>query len=212
MAYFPFMMELEGRKGLIVGGGHIALHKLRVLSGFGASLHVVAPQIREEIRGMEYVQCYDRCFEETDLEGMDFVVAATADRALNYYVSDCCRRRGIPVNAVDMKEACSFIFPAMIRKDDVLVAISTGGNSPAAAAWLKQQIAAGIPPYFGQLVDELGRCREEILTRVPDEGQRKEIFQRLLERGIETEGVVTPEDIENAIAQVQQSAEREADR
>ena len=130
---------------------------------------------------------------------MDFVVAATDSEERNHHVAELCKARNILVNAVDMKEDCSFIFPAMVKQDNLVIAISTGGQSPVAASHLKQTIQKGIPDYYGTLLANMGACRELVLSKVGSETKRKEIFERLLQYGLEHEGEIPEEQVANEI-------------
>ena len=118
MAYFPFFMDIEGQRCLIVGGGIVACRKVEVLLDYGPEIVVVSPEMTD--RMVRYGETADdkvtllcREYQEEDLDGVDFVVAATADEELNRRISLVCRERRIPVNVVDVREECSFIFPAL---------------------------------------------------------------------------------------------------
>lgn len=196
MAYFPFMVDIQGMHCLVVGGGRIALHKVQILQDFDVYIKVVAQEICQELKALEgeFVHMEERRFRDEDVEGMDFAIAATNQEALNYHVSDLCRRSRIPVNAVDMKEACSFIFPAMIRNRELLIAVSSGGQSPAAASYVKDQIQRSVPEYYGELIEALGGYRDYILEHVVASAKRKQVFYRLLEYGASHEGRI-PEEL-----------------
>ena len=193
MAYFPFLTDINGMRCLVVGGGRIAVQKVKILLDFGVNIRVVAEEIGEELRGLQkqaasgekgcLTEIWERGFEKEDIFGMDFVIAATDHEELNHTVSKLCRECRIPVNAVDKKEDCDFIFPALIRKGDVVISVSTGGNSPAAAAFLKERLMGHIPEYYGGMVERLGEYREEIKEHVADAKKRKELFYRLLSYG-----------------------------
>lgn len=187
MAYFPFMIEISGRKCLVVGGGKTALHKVKILLGFDVQLFVVSPELDKDFEHLEYregqILFLRRKFEDYDIDGMDFVIAATNDAGVNMHISRLCREKGILINAVDMKEACSFIFPAMIQNDGMLVAVSSGGQSPAAVSYLKNKIKEVIPDYYGKMTAELGAYREYILQEVDTPQIRKEIFYQILAYG-----------------------------
>lgn len=196
MAYFPFMVDISGKKCLVAGGGRIAFHKVRILLEFGVQIRVVAEEICGELAALQtpLLEFCERRFLKTDIRGMDFVVAATDREDLNHSISVLCREEQIPVNAVDLKEDCDFIFPAIIQKGDVLVAVSTGGNSPASASYLKARLREQIPEYYGRMVDTLGTYREEIKERVPKARERKELFYRLLSYGADHGGEI-PEEV-----------------
>lgn len=238
MAYFPFMVDINGRKCLVAGGGSIAFHKVKILADFGVHIRVVAPEICEPLRklaeesrnvssGVHGMICQkdntkqdrrqkrsieqDTCvwqielvekeFQDHDIDGMDFVVAATDDEGLNYHISDLCKQKNILINAVDMKEACSFIFPAMIKDKDMLIAVSSGGHSPAAAAYVKGQIRQCVPGYYGEMIEQLGEYRSCILEHVDTAKKRKEVFNRLLEYGDAHEGEIPEEIVKQIITE-----------
>lgn len=204
MAYFPFLTDISEKRCLVVGGGKIAFQKVKILRDFGVKIRVVAEEIGEEMRALEKagmsgtqalpIEIEERNFEKEDILGMDFVIAATNSEELNHAVSKLCRENRIPVNAVDQREDCDFIFPALIRNGDVLVAVSTGGSSPAAAAFLKQRISGCIPEYYGEMVERLGEYREKIKEHVADARERKDLFYRLLSYGDAHNGEI-PEQV-----------------
>lgn len=203
MAYFPFMIEIGDKTCLIAGGGKIALHKAVILLGFEVNIIVVSPVFEEAFYTLEKkkkrLALRKQKFSEGDLEGVDFVVAATDDKVLNQYISGLCRQKGLLVNAVDQKEACSFYFPAMIQDHAMLVAVSSGGQSPAAVSYLKEKLASAIPEYYGEMAGKIGEYRQYILDEVPDAKRRKEIFYQLLSYGESHEGEITEEVVKELV-------------
>lgn len=168
MGYFPFFMELDRREGLIVGGGAVALRKVQKLLPYGPRLTVAAPEALPELAALPEVMLLRRPFGPDLLEGKLFAVAATDDRALNRRIAEECRRRGVLVNAVDDREACTFLFPALVKRGDLSVGISTGGASPTAAVYLKEQIAALLPADFGDVLAELEGLRPVVKASLPE--------------------------------------------
>ncbi len=140
MGYFPFFMDLEGREGLVVGGGAVALRKLQKLLPYGPRLTVAAPELLAEIEALPGLTRLRRSFAPAMLEGKGFVIAATDDREVNRGIAALCRERGIPVNAVDDKEQCTFLFPALVKRGYLTVGVSTAGASPSAAAWVGRSV------------------------------------------------------------------------
>ena len=197
-AYFPMFIEIEGRSCLIIGGGRIALHKIRVLSDFGVRMKVVAPEILPEIRELDNVDCCERYFEREDLKGQAMVIAATDDKEQNHRVSRMCREEKIPVNDVDQPEDCSFIFPAYLKEGDVVAAFSSGGLSPVITQYLKEQVRPILTPLLGQLADCLGRLRPKVQKSFPMEA-RKQIYRRILQLGLKKQAVPSEEETERMI-------------
>lgn len=178
MAYFPFFVDLEGQRGLIVGGGTVALRKAEKLLPYGPALTVVAPEPVSELAALP-VTLVRRSFQETDLDRADFVIAATDDENENHRISALCRGRNIPVNVVDDKAACSFLFPALVRRGSLSVGVSTGGSSPTAAIWLKKQIEAILPEQTEEILTWLEEQRPILKERLPDQRARAACFARL---------------------------------
>ncbi len=186
MAYFPFFVDIEKQKCLIAGGGMVALRKVEVLLPYGPAITVVSPEFAPELKELAEqsgVLLKERDFYMEDLKEADFVVAATDDPALNRQISLSCRKNRIPVNVVDVKEECSFIFPSIVREDDVVIGISSGGKSPTVTQDLKQKIRGVIPEGYGRLVRQLGEYRDFVKIRVPDLSQRTVIFKRMVDVG-----------------------------
>ena len=179
MAYFPFFIELSGRKCLIVGGGSVAARKLEKLRGFGADITLVAPEICGEIPtdGATLIQ---RKFRDTDLDGAFLVIAATNDRQLNHRIYTLCTERGILVNTVDDIENCGFIFPALVHRDDITVGISTGGKCPAMAKYLRRMIEKQVDEKMLSCEEILSRYRPVIKEMLVSEADRAAAMGRLL--------------------------------
>ena len=186
MAYFPFFVDLEGQRGLIVGGGTVALRKAEKLLPYGPALTVVAPEPVSELVALP-VELTRREFQPEDLDRADFVIAATDDEEENHRISALCQERRLPVNVVDDKEACSFLVPALVRRGNLSVGVSTGGSSPTAAIWLKEQIEGLLPEQTEEILTWLEAQRPLLKERLPDQRARAACFARLfaacLERG-----------------------------
>ena len=173
MGYFPFFVDITGIKGLIVGGGTIALRKAEKLLPFGPDLTVTAPEIVPELAALPGVTLQRRPFEPALLEGACFVIAATDDRRVNREISLLCRARNIPVNAVDDKDACTFLFPALVKQGNLCVGITTGGSSPAAAAWLREQIERAVPSNMEEILDHMQRIRLIVQETLPEQERQR---------------------------------------
>lgn len=184
MAYFPFMIQLEGASCLVGGGGKVAARKVKMLVSFGAQVTVVAPEICEELKRLtsEQVTIIKRALQEEDILEKDVVVLATDDAAVNHYFSKLCKEKRILVNVVDVKEDCGFYFPALIRQDEVVISVSTGGSSPVLAAKIKKEIQKNLRPDLGVIAEEMAKQREQVLETIPEEADRKAYFEKELEQ------------------------------
>ena len=126
MAYFPMFVQLKNKKCLVIGGGRIALRKIEVLKDFEADVTVIAPEMIPQIRQIDKIRRIFRTFMEEDFKEAELVVAATNDPKVNSEISKICMQKKIPVNAVDQKEDCSFIFPSYVKEGEVVAAFSSG--------------------------------------------------------------------------------------
>lgn len=192
MAYFPFMIDIEDKNCLVVGGGRIAYRKALDLLQFGARVTVISPNICSEIENIHDIEIIRKEYETADINHRFLVIAATNIKELNRNIAAECNERNILVNAVDIKDACSFIFPAIIKRDELVVSISTGGNSPAGAAFLKEKIEHSIPDNYERNLELLGRLRSDITKKVTDSALRKKLYYDLLKK-TSKEGLVLSE-------------------
>lgn len=202
MGYFPFFMELEGARGVIVGGGKVAARKVEKLLPFGPKLTVIAPEMDGRIvqldkmlkrrtgeRAALLLEC--RKADEQDLEGAAFVIAATDEEAVNGWVSEYCKEKKIPVNVVDDREKCTFFFPALVKDGPLTVGISTDGKSPAAASYVRKEIEHKLPEGLGSTIELLGMLREEVKAVSGDQAVRAGILEKLFFYCLRREGEVS---------------------
>ena len=141
--YFPMFIDLTDRKIFVAGGGRIARRRIEALVKFGADIHVAAPRVCPEIALLAEegkIKILLREYRPSDLDGMEFAIAATDDREVNRAVYAECRNRGIPVNVADDKTLCDFYFPALVLTDDVVIGIGSGGESPGRVKEVRQRI------------------------------------------------------------------------
>src|SRR5262245_26533707 len=132
--YYPIAIDLTKKKVLIVGGGKVAARKVETLLEYGADVTVVSPQVEPEIE--EFAQAgkialKKKAYETADMDGITVVIAATDDKDVNTRVSEDAMACRALVNVVDVPELCDFIVPATVKRGDLLLAIWTGGKSPA---------------------------------------------------------------------------------
>lgn len=131
MAYFPLYTDIRGFKILMVGGGNIALRRLKTLQMFHEHITVISPSVCKEIEDMAlegFVTWISRSYVPGDLKNFDMVLAATDDREVNHTVFLEARREKIPVNISDCKEECSFYFPSVIKDGDIVIGVTSGGT------------------------------------------------------------------------------------
>ena len=189
MAYFPMFVDMTERECLIVGGGNVAYRKVMVMLDFGAKVTVVAEDICDELRKLiaddtankeNRITIIKRKFEQKDCDGMEMVIAATDDNALNHEIAAYCKAKGIMVNAVDQKADCSFIFPSYIKEKNLVAAFSSSGNSPVLTQYLKGKEQEILTPFLGELNEYMGHIREKVIAEYDTEAERKRVFKEIL--------------------------------
>ena len=194
MGYFPFFVDLSGRKCLIVGGGTIALRKAQSVLEYGAVVKVVAPCICDGFEKLKE-------FEKKDIEDKFFVVAATDDEQVNKEVSEICFRKNTLVNTVDRKEYCNFYFPSIIKDGDIVVGVSSGGNSPVLARELRKKIEGVIPENLDNINKWLGEIRPYIKEKISDEIERKQYFEKIYAECEKKGDVLYQDELEEILKQ-----------
>lgn len=161
---YPVNLVLVGRPCLVVGGGRVALTKVRGLVGAGAHVTVVAPDIRAEVAELAHAVAA-RPYRRGEAAGYRFVVAATGDPGVNQQVYDDGEAAGVWVNSADDPERCSAVLPARLRRGRLTLTVSTGGHSPAVAAWVRSRLAEDYGPEYDELIGLLAEARDEVRRR-----------------------------------------------
>jgi siroheme synthase-like protein len=178
--YYVACVDLRGRDVLVVGGGRIALEKAQGALECGARVTVVAPEVDDELRALD-VHVLQRRFARADVDGRWLVLAATDDRDVNRTVSEAAAERQILCNVADDPELCTFILPALVRRDPIVVAVSTGGASPALAQRLRDEIGAVVGPKHAELARRLQALRPWAKRELPTYEARRDYFAKLVE-------------------------------
>ena len=153
MDFLPLFHNLKGRTVLVVGGGEIALRKARLLSEAGAVLRVVAPEVAAELSELVAEgggQTLHRGYLHSDLSGCVLAIAATDDEPLNAQVSEDAKALGMPVSVVDSPQLCTVIFPAIVDRSPLMIAVSSGGDAPVLARLMRARIETWVPSVYGQ--------------------------------------------------------------
>ena len=175
---FPVFLNLSGRRCLVVGGGPVALRKTRDLAEAGARVTVVAESPLPEFAAMgseSAVSLTVRRFEPADAGGMFLVFAATDDETVNRAVSEAARERGALVNVADRPALCDFYSGAVVKRGTLRIAVSTCGNSPAAAARVREELEGQFGTEWAGYLDLAGTLRQRIISDgcVPEQQKRE---------------------------------------
>lgn len=181
MNRFPLCINLEDKRFLIVGYGRIAKRKLKAISEFTSNIKIITKDPTEEELG-KGIEIVNKCFDEKDLEGVDFVITATGNREQDEAAVASCKAKGIPVNAADDREECDFFLPGIIKRGDLVVSVSTSGKSPAYSRHLREQIEDVIPDNIEKILDILGKLRNTLPSKVEPQVERSKIYNYVMSK------------------------------
>lgn len=187
MKLYPMMMNIEGRRVVVVGGGTVALRKVRSLLQCGAAVTVISPDIEPELRLLAEegsIQWLDQPFDEITLERIDqpvLVFGTTDRREVNEQIFRAAVRRGIPCNIADDPEFCTFTVPAVVSRGDLTIAVSTGGASPALARRIRERLELEFGSEYGVMTKLLASVRHEVLAVGNDSDDNKRLFFELVD-------------------------------
>jgi uroporphyrin-III C-methyltransferase / precorrin-2 dehydrogenase / sirohydrochlorin ferrochelatase len=174
----PIAFQLKSRSVLVVGGGELALRKIRLLGKTSARIIVIAPSPEHQLAryvgehsaqpdGENSILLHKRPFKKSDLRGQALVISATGDTALDTVVSDAARARNLPVNVPDQPELCTFHMPSIIDRDPIVVAVSSGGAAPLLVRRVRENIEEILPKRLGKLAEFAARFRDAAKAIVP---------------------------------------------
>jgi precorrin-2 dehydrogenase/sirohydrochlorin ferrochelatase len=178
-------LKLAGKQCLVVGAGKVGEPKIGGLIDTGASVHVVAIAASGQVREWAdagKIELELRSFSENDLDGKFLAVAATASESLNKLIYREAQRRGVLCNVVDVPEYCDFFYPAVVRRGDLQIAISTAGQSPSLAQKIRKQLEMQFGEGYAAWVEQLGETRRLILASDLDQAAKWELLHSLASR------------------------------
>ncbi len=183
MEYLPLFFSLRNKPVLLVGGGRVALRKARLLIDAGASVTLVSPDIDHELETMLTAAggCWQQdVYRPSYLDGALLVVAATPEQSVNASVAADAAAGNTPVNVVDSPELCSFVFPSIVDRSPLIIAIGSSARSPVLARLVRSKIEALIPAAYARLAAFTGRFREAIKKAAPGQGQRRRFWEQVV--------------------------------
>ena len=182
--YYPAFLDLRQRSIVVVGGGEVAERKVELLLSCGANVRLISPTLTpglERLAEARSLVIERRPFQPGDCAGAVLAFACTDDPDVNSAVAKDAGKAHAPVNVADDPSRCDFIAPSVVSRGDLLIAISTGGASPALAKRLRQEIERTVGPEYEELISVLEDLRNRVHARVHDPGRRQEIFERFLD-------------------------------
>lgn len=184
MACYPVMLNIEGKKCLVVGGGSVALRKIQGLLECSARVTVIAPFANEKIRKLGEdgrIRLMERNYIKGDVEGYFLAVAASDDRNVNKRVALEASERNILVNVADDLDLSSFIVPSVVRRGELAVAVSTGGRSPLLAKTLRRKLENILTDEYEELLNRLWETREKVKAQELSEEEKVKIYNGIIQ-------------------------------
>ena len=182
--YYPVYIQLHEQPCVVIGGGKIAEGKVEGLLAADARVKVVSPALTprlHELAASSQIAHISRAYQPGDLVGAFLVICATDQSEINHQVWEEASANRQLVNVVDDTPHCNFIAPAILRKGDLTIAISTAGKAPALAVRLKERLQAEIGPEYERFLQLAGELREELARRIPDFETRKLLWYELVD-------------------------------
>ncbi len=183
MRYYPIYLNIENKKCLVAGGGRVGTRKVMTLLDCGAIVTVVSPEVTDELLSLarkKLIALKRRSYRTSDLEGVVLVIGATDDAQLNGLVSRDADRLNKLCNIVDRPDACNFIIPSVIRRGDLVVAISTSGKSPALAKKLRKELETNFGEEYSDFLRLMGVIRKKLLANGNEPEYYKPLFEKLV--------------------------------
>jgi precorrin-2 dehydrogenase/sirohydrochlorin ferrochelatase len=183
MRYYPVHLDINNRNVLVVGGGSVGTRKVKTLLNCGARVTAVSPEVSQQLRELAAsgnIILAERSYQSEDLNGVFLVIGATDDEKLNQQISRDADRLNTLCNIADRPEACNFILPSIVQRDDLVITISTSGKSPALAKKLRQALENQFGEEYGTLLQLMGAIRKKLLQQAHKPEAHKPLFEQLI--------------------------------
>ncbi len=185
--YYPVYIQLHEQPCVVIGGGKIAEGKVEGLLAAGAKITLISPEITSHLNELvkqDQMAYVPREYQPGDLSGAFMVICATDQTGINHQVWQEASANQQLVNVVDDTPRCNFIAPAILRKGDLTIAISTGGKAPALAVRLKERLKEEIGPEYERFLELSGQLREPLARHIPDFETRKALWYELVDSDV----------------------------
>jgi len=183
MKYYPVHLDINNRKVLVVGGGSVGTRKVKTLLDCGARVTVVSPEVSRQLRELAAsgdIKLAERSYQSEDLNGVFVVIGATDDETLNQQISSDADRLNTLCNIADRPEVCNFTLPSIVQRDDLVITISTSGQSPALAKKLRKALENQFGEEYGTLLQLMGAIRKKLLQQAHKPEAHKSLFEQLI--------------------------------
>ena len=187
MRYYPIHLDIQNKNCLVVGGGGVGTRKVMTLLQCGANVTVVSPEISDRLQDLAEsarLTLKARPYRTEDIEGVFLVIGASDDETLNRRISSDAERRNTLCNIADQPEKCNFILPSIVRRDDLVITISTSGRSPALAKKLRKKLERRFGPEYGDFLKLMGAIRSKLLSQAHEPEAHKPLFEQLIDSNV----------------------------
>ena len=187
MRYYPINLDIRNRNCLVVGGGAVATRKVNTLITCGARVTVVSPETTDTLNRLAdtgAITLIRRPYASSDLNGMFLVIGATDDSDLNRQIFEQAEKAGRLCNIADQPDLCNFILPSIVHRGDLILAISTSGQSPAFAKKLRQELEKTYGDEYALFLRLMGAIRKKLLSHAHEPEAHKALIERLIEKGL----------------------------
>jgi uroporphyrin-III C-methyltransferase / precorrin-2 dehydrogenase / sirohydrochlorin ferrochelatase len=184
MQALPLFFNIKNRHCVVIGGGEVALRKITLLLKADADVTVIAPDLHADLQILfdaKRIKFLAKNFEQSQLQGACLVIAATDDEATNIAVSQTAKALNIPVNVVDSPELCTVTFGSIIDRDPVLIAVSSAGNAPVLARYIRTKIETMLPASYGRIAAIAGEFREQVKAKFATTQARRIFWEGVLQ-------------------------------
>ena len=192
MKPYPVMMNLFGRQVIVVGGGRVAARKIASLLESGARVTLISPELDtqlEELADSGVIEWLPELFDEAHLDRYPeavLVFGTTDNREVNIEIHRAAVSRKIPCNIADVPDLCTFIVPAVITRGDLIIAVSTGGSSPALARRIREDLEGRYGPEYAAMTKLMGELRKVVLAAGSSSDENKKLFLEIVDSEILT--------------------------
>ena len=196
MADFPLFIKMDGRKVMVIGGGSVALRKIRILTDYGADIRIISGEVRDELKMLAEagrLEWQKENLTENHLPELDeafLVICASNDETVNVMAADYCQKRHILVDCAKPGENSDCVFPSVVRRGNVVVGISTSGGVPALTKHLREKIEAVIPEWYSDFEGTLRDKRRQLKQSDLSQAERRQSLRQWIakEEKIREEG------------------------
>ncbi|HYA15069.1 MAG TPA: bifunctional precorrin-2 dehydrogenase/sirohydrochlorin ferrochelatase [Syntrophales bacterium] len=187
MRYYPICLDITNKRCIVVGGGEVAERKVERLLDFGARVAVIGKKLTPRLKTMKKegrIDHIDADYDKAYIKDAFLVIGATDRDDVNAKISQDGREKGIPVNIVDDPDKCDFILPSLLQQGDLLIAISTGGKSPALAKKLREDLEKLYGPEYQTLLKVMGSLRKKLVMEGHPSDENKPLFEAVIHSDI----------------------------